>query len=108
MNCEFQILAENKNGYIGQCLGCCEFNFVYKNVLITFSEDHLLGFGEWLLSNRSSPEFYFELPHGRSRIYPSPLPNLFLAFDEPELDDLSQLFAEVELVLEARRIVGLL
>ncbi|MBX2965820.1 MAG: hypothetical protein KF845_06720 [Cyclobacteriaceae bacterium] len=105
MSCTFRILSENEHGYIGQCLGCSEFNFVYKNILVTFSEDNLLNFGHWLLDNRNNPEFYFVLPNGRSRVYNSPIPNLFLAFNDAELDEVSQLFSEVKLLLEARKIL---
>jgi hypothetical protein len=106
MACDFNILAENEFGYIGQCSCCEEFNFAYKNILVTFSEEHLFHFSDWLIGNQNNPEFLFDLPHGKSRVYRSPVENLFLTFDEGELSQLSQLFTETQLVLEARKIVG--
>jgi hypothetical protein len=34
----FQILTECREGYLGMCRCCDEFNFVYKNVLLTFQK----------------------------------------------------------------------
>ena len=105
MNCDFQILSENESGYIGQCSCCHEFNFGYKNLLITFTEEHLFHFSDWLIGNQNNPEFLFDLPHGKSRVYRSPVENLFLTFNVDELQELAQLFNEVHLVLEARKII---
>ena len=105
MSCDFQILSENKFGYIGQCSCCQEFNFAYKNLLITFTEEHLFHFSDWLIGNQDNPAFLFDLPHGKTRVYRSPVENFFLTFTSEELQELSQLFNEVQLVLEARKIV---
>ena len=100
------ILAESENGYVSQCTCCREFNVTYKNVLMVFEEDAMHRFFEWVLSHRASRENYQLLPHGRTRIYSSPHSNLFLVYDDDELDELDQLFAQVKLVLEARRITS--
>ena len=105
MNCDFQILSENEFGYIGQCACCREFNFAYKNLLITFTEDHLFHFCDFLIGNKDDPNFLFDTPRGKSHVYRSPVENLFLTFNADELQELAQLFNEVELVLEARKIV---
>jgi len=105
LNCDFQILSENEFGYIGQCSCCQEFNFAYKNLLITFTEEHLFHFYDFLIGNQDNPNFLFDTPHGKSHVYRSPVENLFLAFNAVELNELSQLFNEVQLILEARKIV---
>jgi hypothetical protein len=105
MNCDFKILSENEHGYIGQCLDCREFNFAYKNLLITFSQEHLLLFSEWLIDNQNNPEFLMDFPHGKSRVYQSPVENLFLTFDKEELNELNELFQETQLMLELRKIL---
>ena len=101
----FEILAQCDNGYIGVCTCCHEFNFVYKNVVLAFQQDELLRFGDWLIDYRHHNDTYLALPHGRTRVYRSPLTNLFIAFHDLELDEVSDLFAQVHLVLEARSLV---
>lgn len=76
----FDLLTRTTNGYIGVCQCCQDYNFVYKNVLITFRQDELLRFGEWLESIRFHDDTLLPLAHGRSRVYTSPMSNLFLAF----------------------------
>lgn len=99
------ILASADNGYIGVCECCNEFNFVYKNVMLALQQEELVRFLDWLLTNRTHDETYLPLPHGRTRVYRSPLSNLFLTFDEQELDEITQMFAEIQLILEARSLL---
>lgn len=103
---EFNILAECEHGYIGECSCCHGFNFAYKNVLLCFQEDEMVRFLEWLTACKFNLENYLPLPHGRDRVYRSPLDNLYLAYTLSELEEIEQLFSEVQLVLEARRILG--
>jgi hypothetical protein len=98
------ILAETKNGYVSRCNCCGEFNLTYKNVLLVQEEEALFRFFEWVIAYRSSRENYQPLPHGRDRVYSSPHSNLYLVYNDRELDELEELFAGVQLVLEARRI----
>ncbi len=100
------ILAESPNGYVSECPCCHEFNVTYKNFLLVFDAGAMLNFFAWIMANRSSLENYQPLPHGRCRIYSGPHNNLFLVFDDEELDELADLFAAVKLVLEARQIVS--
>lgn len=99
------ILAETDNGYIGVCSCCQEFNFVYKNILLAFRQDELMRFCDWLISYRYHNDTFLPLPHGRTRVYRSPLSNLFIAFYEDELDEVDQLFSEAKLIIEARNLV---
>lgn len=101
------IIAQCENGYVSQCECCQDFNVTYKNVLFVFNEESMKRFFEWVLSYRSARENYQPLPHGRDRIYSSPHNNLFLVFNDEELDDLHQLFTQITLVLEARRIASM-
>jgi hypothetical protein len=101
----FHILAECSNGYIGVCECCREYNFVYKNILMIFSQDELLRFCGWVIAYRTHDNTYLPLHHGRTRVYTSPLSNLFIAFREDELDELDQLFTEARLILEARKLI---
>jgi hypothetical protein len=57
----FKILAESKNGYIGVCECCHEFNFTFKTVLITFQLEAMQQFFEWLITNRRAPQHYLPL-----------------------------------------------
>lgn len=99
------ILAECDNGYIGVCECCNEFNFVYKNILLAFTEDELIRFCAWIMAYRFHEDTYLPLPHGKTRVYRSPLNNLFIAFHEHELDEVGQLFSQTKLILEARNLV---
>jgi hypothetical protein len=100
------ILAHTDNGYIGLCDCCHEYNFVYKNILLAFQREELTRFLDWLIAYRTHDDTYLPLPHGRTRVYRSPLSNLFLAFHEEELDEVTQLFAEAQLILEARSLLA--
>ena len=55
-NPEFKIIAECSEGYIGICECCREFNFAFKNVLLTFQEEEMIGFFEWMIAGRDSCE----------------------------------------------------
>jgi len=105
-NCSFEILAESEGGYIGRCTSCGEFNFAFKNLLITFTEEHLFHFHDWLIENQNDPEFIFELPNGKSRVYRSPADNLFIAFHPQELDEIHDLMIQTQIVLETRKILN--
>jgi|SRR5688500_3217904 hypothetical protein len=98
----FHILAECDNGYIGVCECCDEYNFVYKNILLIFSQEELSRFCAWLLQHRFHESTYLPLAHGRTRVFTSPLSNLFIAFREDELDEVDELFSQAKLVLDAR------
>jgi hypothetical protein len=101
-----EIIAEGLNGYVSRCTCCQEFNVCYKNVLLVFDEDAMMRFFEWILENRTSRTNYQPLPHGRNRVYASPHSNLYLAYNDAEIDELEDLSVEVRLVLEARKLVG--
>lgn len=45
------------------------------------------------------------MPHGRERVFTSPYSNLYLTFREDELDELAELYARTQLILEARNLV---
>ena len=87
----FNVLAECRNGYIGVCECCHEYNFVYKNLFLIFSQDELIRFCEWVLSYRAHENTYLPLPHGRTRVYKSHLGNLYIAFRDDELDEVDEL-----------------
>ena len=99
------ILAECQNGYIGVCHCCHEYNFVYKNLLLAFRQDELVRLCEWLIEYRYHRETFLPLPHVRTRVFKSPLSNMFIAFHEEELDDVDQMFSQARLLFEAREIV---
>jgi len=101
----FKILAQHQNGYIGICECCQDFQVAYKTLLIIFREEELNNFFAWLLGNRHTRENYVPMPHGRDRVYASPHSNLFLVYNEEELDELASLFTEAQLMLEARKIL---
>lgn len=101
----FQILSECRNGYVGVCECCRQFSFSYNNVLLLFSEEEMMNFFDWLMTHRHSRENFVSLPDGRNRIYSSPLSNLFLVYNDSELDELSGLFAEIKIMTEVRKIM---
>src|SRR5688572_29989506 len=99
----FRILAESDNGYIGECECCHEFNFAFKTVLLTFQEEELHQFFAWLISSWHSPECYMPLRHGRNRVFASPHSNLFLTYNDQELDEITHLYNETVILLEAQK-----
>lgn len=101
---DFQVVCENANGYIGVCSCCGEYNFAYKTVLITFQEEQMLQFFDWLNEGRNG-ENDTELKHGRNRIYSSPYGNLFLVFNDEELDEILSLHAQLLIMLQTKRIL---
>lgn len=105
-NTSFDVIAECRHGYIGVCKGCREYNFSYNNIAITFQEDDMLRFCEWLVDSRLNPDNRFSSINGRDIVCPSPLNNMFLVFRDDELEDISQMLTETRLVLEARRLAA--
>jgi hypothetical protein len=101
----FKILTQTANGYIGVCSCCYQFNFVYRNILAVFMEEELLNFLDWLNANRYSRDYFVTLYHGRNKVYASPHSNLFLAFNDIELDEIFEMSAEVKLMIEAQKIL---
>lgn len=101
----FTILTQHANGYIGVCECCQDFQVAYKTLLIIFREEELHNYFAWLLGNRHTRENFVPLPHGRDRVYASPHSNLFLVFNDTELDELASLYTETQLILEARKIL---
>jgi hypothetical protein len=101
----FQILAECPDGYIGVCLCCREFNYSYKNILLTFQEGEMREFFDWLIACRKKGSLELPLPNGRKHVYRSPLYNLFMVYTEDELDEIERLYSEVRLMLETMQIL---
>lgn len=97
-NSQFKILAECANGYVGICECCREYNFAYKNFLLTFQEEDMHHFFDWIIVNRYSPNHYMPLHHGRNRVFSSPNSNLFLAFTDEEMDEITQLYREAQIL----------
>lgn len=102
---QFKIISENTKGYIGVCDCCHQYNFVFNNLFIVFQEDELLNFLDWLHYNRFSKECHTMLHNGRSKLYASPHSNLFIAFNDEELDEIETMASEVKLLLDAKRIL---
>lgn len=110
-NCEntnqpFQIITQCNDGYIGYCECCGDFNLAYKTLLLVFQQDEMMRLLHWIEENRNNGDFLFPFPHGRDRIYRSPISNLYLLFNEAELDDLSNMAMESKLILEARKVIA--
>jgi hypothetical protein len=89
-----RILSQTKKGYIGKC-GCCEhYNFVYGNARFIFTEDGLDGFNQML----NNPDHWHlvdgNLPHHKSYVLPSPIPNFMLSFSDTEIEEMKGLFQE--------------
>jgi len=103
----FDVLAECAHGYIGVCPGCHEFNFAYNNVAMTFQEEDMVRFCEWLTGNRFNPEHQYCSVQGRNIAFRSPLDNMFLIFKLEELEEINQMLQEAQLVLEARRLASI-
>jgi len=101
----FRTLVECADGYIGVCTCCHEFNFAYKTVLVSFQEEEMHRFFEWLTSNRKTREHYLPLPHGRTRVFSSPHSNLFLTFKDEELDEILDLYQQALLLLKAEALL---
>lgn len=102
-NTPFRVLTDCRHGYIGVCACCGDYNLAYKNLLLIFSEPQLFQFLDWLEDSRRHPDFRVALRHGRTHLYCGPVPTVYLAFNDRELDDLNQMAVEVKLLLEARR-----
>lgn len=96
----FKILSECPNGYIGVCECCNEFNFAYKTTLISFQEDELHIFFDWLISGQHLPEHYLPLAHGRSRVFTTPHSNLFLTYSDVEMEEIINLYRQTVLMLD--------
>jgi hypothetical protein len=101
----FQILTECNEGYIGVCRCCGEYNFVYKNMLLTFQEPELHHFFEWFLETMHKQEYNVTLHNGKTQFFNGPVPNLFFVYTKAELAEITGMYTEVQLLLDARRIL---
>lgn len=99
-----RILSQTENGYIGQCNCCNHFNFAYGNVLFVFTEDGLRGFQSMLHDGYHVQNLNESLPHGKTHLLPSPIPNFMLTFGREEIEEIGNLFQEALLVLEVDKI----
>lgn len=99
-----RILSHTGKGYIGQCHCCTHFNFAYGNVLFVFTEDGLRGFQSILYDQYHLQSIGDALPHGKTHLLPSPIPNFMLSFDDTELEEIRTMFQEALLVLEVDKI----
>ena len=97
----FRLLAECEDGYIGVCTCCREFNFAYKNILLSFQAEEMHRFFDWLIASCKSMEHYLPLHHGRNRVLPSPYSNLFLAFNDHEIEVIKALYHQALVLLQA-------
>jgi hypothetical protein len=102
----FQVLTECSEGYIGVCRCCGEYNFVYKNMLLTFQEEGLKHFFQWFLENVQKQENNITLHNGKTQFFTGPVPNLFFVYTKEELEEIVGLYTEVSLILDARKIVN--
>lgn len=98
--CHYQVLSQTSKGYIGVCNGCHEFNLVFNNLLLTFGQEQLFEFGQWIVQNKHSPEHHFELANGKDWVFRSPVNNLSIAFDHEEIDEIADLLTQAKLMLE--------
>ncbi len=101
----FRILTETENGYIGVCVCCQEFNFAYKNVLLTFQEEEMFRFFDWVIDGRNAAGHYMPLRHGRDKVFSSPDSNLFIVYNDNELDEIIDMYNEAKLMLEAQKVL---
>jgi hypothetical protein len=101
----FRVLAEGSEGYIGVCSCCREFNFAYKTVLVSFQEEEMHSFFDWLITNCKTREHYMPLRHGRNRVFSSPHSNLFLVFNDQELEEIKSLYHQAVLLIQAENLL---
>lgn len=102
----FHVLAECKEGYIGVCRCCWEFNYSYKNILLTFQETEMREFFDWLIGCRLCGGTQLPLPNGNKHVYKSPLYNMFIVHTDEELDEIEALYMDVKVMLEAIKILS--
>jgi len=102
----FEILAECEEGYIGICRHCQEFNYSFKNILLTFQEQEMDNFFEWMIGCRQNGACEMVLPHGRGYVLSSPIHNLFIVYNDEEFDAIEKLYSEVRLMREAKKILN--
>src|SRR5690349_4147625 len=101
----FRVLAEGIDGYLGVCTCCRKFNFAYKTVLLSFQEDEMHRFFDWLITNSKNREHYAPLRHGRNHVFSSPHSNLFLTFNDQELEEIEALYHQAILLLQAEQLL---
>lgn len=101
----FRVLVECSDGYIGVCTCCCEFNFAYKTVLVSFQEEEMHRFFDWLITTSETQEHYMPLLHVRNRVFSSPHSNLFLAFNDQELEEIKGLYHQASILIQAENLL---
>jgi hypothetical protein len=69
--------------------------------MLTFQEDEMHRFFDWLISNKESSQHYVPLPNGRCRVFTSMHSNLYIIFNDEELGEIEQLYHETVIMLQA-------
>lgn len=101
----YRVLSECANGYIGVCTCCREFNFAYKTILLSFQEEDMQRTFNWLFANCKTQKQHIDMRHQRKRIFSSQHANLFLVFNDQELEEIRGLFQQAQLLLEAENLL---
>lgn len=102
---QFQMLSACKNGYVGACDCCQQFNFSYNNVLLHFSEEEMMNFFDWLMAYRHPVRILFHCRMDVIGFIPvrKTISSWYIMI--PSLT-ISNLFAEVKIMLEVRKIMS--
>ena len=66
----------------------------------------MVRFFEWIINNRYAPEYYFPTHHGRNRMFSSPHSNLFITYNDCEMDEINQLYNEARIIIDAEKILA--
>ncbi|WP_146010897.1 DUF6686 family protein [Siphonobacter sp. BAB-5405] len=99
----FRTLTQQENGYIGYCEGCQTYNLAFNNILLIFNAEDFQYFLE-MLQERCNMS-YFSTSHGKEIIMRSPVLNLNILLAESELEELINMMQEVNLIVEAHKIL---
>ncbi len=106
MQHHIETIVRKQDGYAGICPCCGNYNIAFKNLLFNLTEPEFRGLINLLADQRMMGDF--PTSHGKEILIPTPLSNFFILLTNQEIGQLLEMMNEVRLVVEARRILGLI
>ncbi|GAB3998105.1 hypothetical protein GCM10028807_44910 [Spirosoma daeguense] len=100
---QLKSLSQTDNGYVGYCAGCQSYNVAFKNSLFILSEEEFTCYRQVMLDRTAMSPFF--TTHGKEWLLKTPMPNYFILFSDPEIDELIQMLNEAHLLREVEQIL---
>lgn len=98
------ILSESDNAQVSWCKGCQGYSVIFNSCALSFSAFELGHFRN-ILKSLSERDFHYDFPGGRQVLIKNHGASLGICLTQKQVDNLEQLIAEAQTVVEAFKII---